>query len=198
MKYPEELRKVFSEVAESTTEFARQGLNAEETAKRVSAAMTLSALSGMKAKDATEALTAAVNTFNNANLDAITIVNKLAQADAKFAVSSEDLAEGIKRSAAAAIDAKVNFAELGALITSLQQNTARGGAVIGNSLKSIFTRIQSPEVLNQLEKLGIKVRETNGETLSAMVILETMLRYIMIWVHQQKRLHQNWSLVSSR
>ena len=164
--------KTFSEVAESATEFARQGLKTEEAAKRISAAMTLSALSGMKAADATEALTAAVNTFNDSALDATTIVNKLAQADAKFAVSSEDLAEGIKRSAAAALDAKVSFAELGALITSLQQNTARGGSVIGNSLKSIFTRIQSPEVLNQLEKLGIAVRDTNGETLSAMVILK--------------------------
>ena len=40
--------KVFSDVAESAVEFARQGLAAEETSKRVSAAMQLSALSGMK------------------------------------------------------------------------------------------------------------------------------------------------------
>ena len=163
--------KVFSDVAESAVEFARQGLAAEETSKRVSAAMQLSALSGMKAAEATEALTAAVNTFNRAGLDATTIVNKLAEADARFAVNSADLAEGIKRSASSAIDAKVSFEELGALITSLQQRTARGGAVIGNSLKSIFTRIQSPEVLNQLENLGIAVRDANGETLNALTIL---------------------------
>ena len=163
---------VFADVAESATEFARQGLQAEETANRVAAAMTLSQLSGMKAADATEALTAAVNTFNSKALDATTIVNKLAQADAKFAVNSADLAEGIKRSASSALDAKVSFEELGALITSLQQRTARGGAVIGNSLKSIFTRIQGPAVLDQLELLGVRVRETNGETLGALTILK--------------------------
>ena len=39
----------------------------------------------------------------------------------------------------------------------MQQTTARGGAVIGNSLKTIFTRIQRPESIRQIEELGIVV-----------------------------------------
>ena len=163
----------FNEVAESATEFARQGLTVEETLKRTNAALMLTRLSGMNAVNATESLTAALNTFNKAGLDATTIVNKMAQADAKFAVSSGDLAEAIKRTGASAVSAKVSFDELIAMVTVAQEKTARGGSVIGNSFKTIFTRIQRPEVLNQLAALGIAVRKSSGEVLPAVTILKS-------------------------
>ena len=48
------------------------------------------------------------------------------------------------------------------IVAALQQTTARGGAVIGNSLKTIFTRIQRPESIRQIEELGIVVRDLSG------------------------------------
>ena len=58
------------------------------------------------------------------------------------AVSSADLAEALSRVGASAKDAGVTFNELIALVTSAQQVTARGGSVIGNSFKTLFTRLQ--------------------------------------------------------
>jgi TP901 family phage tail tape measure protein len=161
----------FKDVGDSAEEFARQGLQTEQTLKRTSAALTLSRLGAIDAVNATESLTAALNTFNDAALDEITIVNKLAQVDAKFAVSSGDLAEAIKRTGASAGGAKVSFNELLATVTVAQERTARGGAVIGNAFKTIFTRIQRPEVLNQLELIGVKVRDANDQILPAIQIL---------------------------
>ena len=46
----------FYEVAESAEEFARQGLNVEQSLKRTTAAMTLAKLGGMDVKNATESL----------------------------------------------------------------------------------------------------------------------------------------------
>ena len=63
-----------------------------------------------------------------------------------------------------------------AVTTTLQERTARGGAVIGNSLKTIFTRIQRPEVLKQLDRMGIAVTTLRGEMLPTMVILKNMAR----------------------
>ena len=162
----------FYEVAESAEEFARQGLNVEQSLKRTTAAMTLAKLGGMDVKNATESLTAALNTFGKAAGDATTVVNKMAQVDAKFAVSSADLAEAIKRTGAAAVSASVNMNELLAVVTTAQEKTARGGAVIGNSFKTIFTRIQRPETLKQLESLGVQVRKTSGEMLGGMAVLK--------------------------
>ena len=161
----------FKDVAESAEEFARQGLGVEKTLQRTNAALTLSRLGAMDSVKATESLTAALNTFGSSVSDATTVVNKLAQVDAEFAVSSGDLAEAIKRTGSSALGAKVSFEELLAVVTVAQERTARGGAVIGNSFKTIFTRIQRPEVLNQLELIGVKVRETNGEILPAINIL---------------------------
>ena len=163
----------FGEVADSANEFARQGLSVEDTLKRTNAALALSKLGMMDSVNATESLTAALNTFKGQVTDAEVVVNKLAQVDAKFAVSSKDLAEAIKRTGSSALDASVSFNELLAAVTVTQERTARGGAVIGNAFKTIFTRIQRPEVLNRLAQLGIAVRDTStGEVLPAIQILK--------------------------
>ena len=166
----------FEVVASAATELSRQGLSAEKTLQRTKDAMILARLAGMDAVGAVEALTATLNTFNKSGLDSTKVVNKLAKVDAAFAVSSQDLAQALQRVGASAQGAGVNFDELLAIVTAAQQKTARGGAVIGNSFKTIFTRIQRPEVLNQLERLGIAVKDVEGNTLPAIRILGGLAR----------------------
>lgn len=164
----------FEVVAQAATELSRQGLGLEETLKRTQDALVLTRLSGLDTVSSVEALTAAINSFNKAGLDSTVIINKLANVDAAFAVSSGDLAEAIKRVGSSASDAGVDFDELLAIVTSVQQTTARGGAVIGNSLKTIFTRIQRTDTLDQLEQIGIKVRDLEGNTLPAIQVLSNL------------------------
>jgi len=52
-----------------------------------------------------------------------------------------DLAEAIKRVGSSASEANISLNETIALVTAAQQITARDGAVIGNSFKTIFTRL---------------------------------------------------------
>ena len=98
----------------------------------------------------------------------------MANVDAAFAVSAKDLAEAIKRVGSSAQDAGLSVDELMGMVTAAQQTTARGGAVIGNSLKSIFTRIQRDGVLQQLEQVGVKVRDLSGEMLPAIQIMKQL------------------------
>ena len=137
----------FRVAAEAATELARQGLGTAETLKRTRDALILTRLSGMDAAEAVNALTAALNTFTKVGLDSTAIINKLANVDAAFAVSSEDLAKALGRVGSSAVSAGVNLDQLLAIVTTAQQKTARGGAVIGNSFKTIFTRIQRPRVI---------------------------------------------------
>ena len=166
--------QTFDVVAQAATELSRQGLGLEETLKRTQDALILTRLSGLDTVSSVEALTAAINSFSKAGLDSTVIINKLANVDAAFAVSSGDLAEAIKRVGSSASDAGVDFNELLAIVTSVQQTTARGGAVIGNSLKTIFTRIQRTDTLDQLEQIGIKVRDLEGNTLPAIQVLSNL------------------------
>lgn len=164
--------QTFATVAEGAKELSRQGLGATETIGRLNDAMILTRLSGLGAQESVEALTAAINSYTKSLLTSRDIVNTIATVDAAFAVSSADLAEGLKRVGSSAEDAGVSFEELIALITSTQQITNRGGTVIGNAFKTIFTRLNRPEVLDQLEGLGITVRKASGEILPATRILE--------------------------
>ncbi len=163
----------FDVAAKSAEEFARQGLSAEETLKRVNAALILSRRSGLDAADSTDAITAALNSFNSEALDSVSVVSKLVAVDTRFAVSSKDIAQGIARAGSTAQAAGVGIDELIGLITSLQQTTTLGGANIGNGLKSIFTRIQAaPETIAALQSVGVAIKNTDGNLRSATDILK--------------------------
>ena len=164
----------FDVVAKAATELSRQGLGIEQTLKRTSDALILTRLSGLDTVSSVEALTAAINSFNNSALDSTQIVNKLAAVDAGFAVSSGDLAEAIKRVGSSAEDAGVSFDQLIAIVTSAQQITSRGGSVIGNSLKTIFTRLQRPKVLDDLEAIGVATRDQEGNIRPLIQILSDL------------------------
>ena len=160
--------------AEAALEFSRQGLSMEETLKRTNDALILTRLTSLKAADSVKGLTAAVNGFADAGLTTTNIINKLAAVDVKFAVSTDDLINALARAGAVAQDAGVSFDQLMGAVTAAQQITARGGAVIGNSFKTIFTRVQRSSTIKRLEELGIAVRNVKGETLPAMTVLQNL------------------------
>ena len=164
----------FKDAATAAAEFSRQGLSAEDTLKRTEAALSLARISGLAFEESVQSLTAAINSFKKESLTAIDIVNRLAAVDEKFAVSSEDLAKGIQRVGSSASDANVTLNQTIALVTAAQQTTARGGAVIGNSFKTIFTRLQRPKTLEALESLGIATRQASGEILPLVDILKSL------------------------
>ena len=162
----------FDAVSDAAVELARQGLGAEETLKRINDAMILTRLSGMDAAKSVETLTAAVNGFGQSAITTTQLVNKLATVDAAFAVSTEDLANALSRAGSSAQAAKVDLNQLLAAVTSVQQQTARGGAVIGNAFKSIFTRLQRSGVREALEEIGVATTDAAGNIRGAMSILK--------------------------
>ena len=164
----------FDAVATAATELARQGLGLELTLKRTKDAMILTRLAGISVVDSVESITAALNGFNKAALNSTKVINKIIAVDQAFAVSGKDLAEALKRVGSTAQDAGVSLDELMAVVTTAQQITARGGAVIGNSFKTIFTRIQRPKVVEALQAVGVATKDLAGNSLSAIKVLENL------------------------
>ena len=162
----------FDDATKAALEFSRQGLNTQETLKRTADALTLVRLTGISSRQAVEDLTSTINGFSKAGLTTSQVVNKLAAVEQDFAVSASDLTEALSRTGQAAQEAGVGFDELNALVTTAQQSTARGGAVIGNALKTIFTRLQRTDTLEQLENFNISVRDIEGNILPATQILK--------------------------
>ncbi|MGA0317685.1 MAG: phage tail tape measure protein, partial [Flavobacteriaceae bacterium] len=166
--------QTFDTVAEAALELSRQGLSATEVTKRLNDALILSRLSGISAAEAVAGLTAAVNSFTKAGLTTGEVLNKISNAANQFAVSERDLIEGFKRSASVAEQAGVSIDELGGIITAVQQKTARGGAVIGNSFKTIFTRIGRAENLELLKSIGVEIQDLQGNILPATKLIENL------------------------
>lgn len=160
----------FDAVSDAALELSRQGLSVQETLKRTRDALVLTRLSGLDAKDSVEALTAGINSFNRTLITSTELVNKFAAVDARFAVSSADLAEALKRVGSTAQDAGVGLEELLGLVTAVQQTTARGGAVIGNAFKNIFSRLSRSTTIEDLRALGVQIdaSQTGVEKLQAL------------------------------
>ena len=164
----------FDTVAEASVELARQGLGLTKTLTRTNDALILTRLTGMDAAESVKSLTAAVNSFNKEGVTSAQVINKMAKVDAAFAVSSEDLAKSISRVGASAVSAGVSMDELLAITTAVQQRTARGGAVIGNAFKTIFTRIQRTDVLQKLRNIGVAVTDMQGNMLSGIQVMQNL------------------------
>jgi TP901 family phage tail tape measure protein len=156
----------FKTVGEAALEFSRQGLEVQDTLSRTKDALILTRLSGLDATASVEALTAAYNTFKGQVSGTNEILQKLVAVDNASAASMADLAQGIQRVGSIAQTVGQNIDEVVASIAVLQEATARGGSVIGNSLKTILERSQRLENLQLFESLGVdttfegKVRPT--------------------------------------
>ena len=162
----------FDDASKAALEFSRQGLKAEETLQRTKDALTLTRLAGIGTANAVDALTSTVNGFAATGVTTTQILNKLVAVEQDYAVGAGDLAEALSRTGQAAQEAGVSLDQLNALVTAAQQSTARGGAVIGNALKTIFTRLQRNDTLDQLEAFNIAVRDVEGNILPAVSILQ--------------------------
>lgn len=167
-----ETAKSFSEVSKAATEFARQGLSVAKTQEAVRAALILSRDANIDVAVSVKALTSATNSFQKEGLTHLQVINRMAAADAAFAVSSSDLADALTRVGSAAADAGVSFNQLVALVTSAQQITARGGSVIAGAFNTIFTRISRKDTLDALESLGVAVTDLEGRMLPTLKVLD--------------------------
>jgi TP901 family phage tail tape measure protein len=164
----------FDDVAVGALELARQGLSVEESLSRVETALKLVRVAGVSSEQAVAGLTAAIKGFEGAGLTVAAIGDKLSEVDTKFAVSTEDLINGLERASASARVAGVSFDELLAVVTTVQERTQRGGAVIGNAFKTIFARLGRTDTLVALEDLGISVLDTQGNVRSAIPLFQEL------------------------
>jgi len=99
--------------------------------------------------------------FLAATLDAVNSVSK------NFAVESGDLISVIRRVGGvfAATGGKVN--ELIALFTSVRSTTRESAETIATGLRTIFTRLQRTDTVDQLKELGIQLRDSQGQFVGA-------------------------------
>lgn len=99
--------------------------------------------------------------FLESSLDAINSVSK------RFAVESGDLISAIRRTGGVFAAAGGSVNELIALFTSVRATTRESAETIATGLRTIFTRIQRVETIEQLKALNIQLQDSEGRFVGA-------------------------------
>ena len=137
-----ELGATTLEVAKGSVEWLRQGKTIAETTELLRASTMLSKLGNMDAAESTEYLTSAVNGYGLAAEEAAGIVDKLIAVDNVAATSAKELATALRYSSAVASQAGVPLEKLISYIGVISSTTRQNAEMIGQALKTIFTRMQ--------------------------------------------------------
>ena len=129
-----------AEVAASANEWLRMGYNAEQANTMIYNSAMLAKLGMIDTAKATEYMVSAVKGYNVAIEDAEQIVDMATALDMKYAVSAGYILEAMARTASGAKLAKVEMSELQSLIAVIGETTQKDASVIGESLKTAFSR----------------------------------------------------------
>ena len=154
---------------------AQAGFSAEKTRKALDIlAKTTLAATFDNIQDTTEGAIALLRQFGDEarrtggdvaflekSLSAINSVSK------KFAVESGDLITVVRRVGGVFSSAGGSINELIALFTSVRATTRESAETIATGLRTIFTRIQRVETINQLKALNIQLQDSQGQFVGA-------------------------------
>ncbi|MGV2886809.1 phage tail tape measure protein [Paenibacillus taichungensis] len=160
-----ELGRSITEVNENAIGFARMGFDEDQTMNLAKTSTLLQNISELTPQESVDTLTAAMTIFNVEAGKSIEIANKLNEIDNNFAVTTQNLATSMTRAGASANTFGVSMEELLGHTTAIATATRESGSVIGNSLKSIYSRITTMDKSEGvLKEAGVSMRDLSGET----------------------------------
>lgn len=153
-------------VLQTMNDFARTygEFNERQLLAITNTATLMSNVSELSAEEAGQTLVATMNAFNIEAEESIRIVNALNEVDNNYAVSTAQLSEGLSKSASTARSFGVTMEENIGHITAISSVTMESGRIIGNSLKTIYSRLTTMDgAKDALEAVGVAIH-TIGET----------------------------------
>jgi len=158
------LGRSMTDVGESMIEFARMGNNESQTMDLTKVAVLAQNISELTPTEAVNAITSAMISFNIEADRSITIVDKLNQIDNNYSVTTQQLAIGMQKAGATAKQFGVEMDTLLGYETAIMSATRESGSVVGNSLRTIFSRITTmSEAEGVLKSVGVSIRGLSGD-----------------------------------
>jgi TP901 family phage tail tape measure protein len=171
----EELTTKLSDVLSIMGDFGRQGYEGSQLLDLTKTAQVMQNISDLDASSTVDSLVSAMVNFNVTAQDSITIANKLNEVDNNYAISTKDLADGIRKAGATAKTFQVDIDSLNGYITAIGTATRESGTIIGNSLKTIFSRITTmSEARTALQGIGVDIYDLQGQVKPVSTIIGEM------------------------
>lgn len=161
-------------VLDSMVLYAQQGLSQADIIERTETSMLAGNVTTLNAKEATEALTAAMKVFRAEGENSIRFLDSWSEVEAKHAITSGDMAQAIMKAAAAASTAGINFDQLNGIVAAIGSVTRQSGKEVGTSLRFIMRRLSAEKGPEYLAKLNIPTITGAGELRGGFDILSDL------------------------
>ena len=135
-------------------EWMRAGLSASDAMEALRASTVMATVANMDNAEATQYLVAQMNAYGLAASDLMSLVDKMSAIDVVAATSTEELGEALSRTANSAQLAGVEYDKLLAMIATVSETTRQSANTIGNSFRSIFSRLQQVKLGSLVDEEG--------------------------------------------
>lgn len=158
------IHEILNSVAELSRTFGE--MNERQLLSITRTGTLMANVSDLNAEEAVQSLVGTMNAFNIEAEESIRIVDSLNEVDNNFAISTKQLSEGLSKSASTAKTFGVTMEESIGHITAIGSVTMESGRLIGNSLKTIYSRVTTLGASEEiLSSVGVAVKEIgeNGE-----------------------------------
>ncbi|MBV6713973.1 phage tail tape measure protein [Paenibacillus chitinolyticus] len=161
------------EIANVAVEFARQGLNQQETLKQTENTVRFAKISNLDYAASAKILSSTVSAMNVDMIRASDVFSYLGNASSSTA---GEISEAIQIIGGSANGIGVNFEKVSSWVAAVSSKTKESASTIGNSIKTILTRMQSLkqtgtdkedntqlyQVTKALEDVNVKLKDNKG------------------------------------
>ena len=165
--------------------FYQQGLNDKDVEARTNATIKMAQATGDSATEVSSYMTAIWNNFDDGSESLEHYADVITALGASTASSSSEIASGLQQFASIAKTTGLSYDYATSALATLVANTRQSADTIGNSLKTIFSRLQGLKMgetsedgldLNKYSKalkaIGVDVLDVNGNMMEMDDILE--------------------------
>lgn len=157
-----ELGNNVHDILDALGEYSRTfgDLSEQQLLTATKTAVIMSNVSDLKLDESVSSLVGTMNAFNISAGDSLHIVDALNEIDNNYSISTKQLAESLAKVGGTAQTFGVSMEEVAGATTAIGAVTQESGAIIGNALKTIYSRITTmkPSV-DILDSVGISVRK---------------------------------------
>jgi len=159
-----ELGQKITDVNDALIMATQAGYSAQEALDLTRTSVLAANVSDLKPEEAMNDLIGAMTAFNIEAKDSIRIVDVLNETDNNYAVTVRQLADSLSHASSAAETYGASLEQLTGYTTAIAEVTRESGSVIGNMLKSTFSRIYADEAAEALAEIGVQTRDIAGES----------------------------------
>lgn len=187
-KAAQALSTTTKDYAQASLIYYQQGLNDKEVEARTAVTIKMANAAGESASKVSDQLTAVWNNFYNGSKSLEYYADVMTKLGAYTASSTDEISEGIQKFASVANTIGLSYEYATSALATLTAKTRESANTVGNSLKTLFARIQGLTLgetledgtdLNKyskaLEKVGISIKDQQGELKDMNTILDEMM-----------------------